>query len=114
MGPRERCRAATIGARWRELGKTCLKLPARALHSPRPARKLDRDANRRVARSSNGRAMSQMKRSVVVRVGPHRLTTTDLVVVLGMVLVAVALGVGLHLQIGISAGVAAVVALTAG
>ncbi len=55
-----------------------------------------------------------MKRSVVVRVGPHRLTTTDLIVVLGMVLVAVALGVGLHLQIGISAGVAAVVALTAG
>ena len=31
------------------------------------------------------------ERSVVVRVGPHRLTTTDLIVVLGMVLVAVAL-----------------------
>ena len=57
-------------------------------------------ADRRVARSSNGRAMAQMKRSVVVRVGLHRLTTTDLIVVLGMVLVAVALGLGLHLQIG--------------
>ena len=55
-----------------------------------------------------------MKRSVVVRVGPHRLTTTDLIVVLGMVLVAVALGLGLHLQIGIPAGLAAVVALTVG
>ena len=56
--------------------------------------------------------MAQMKRSDVVRVGPHRLPTADLIVVLGMVLAAVALGVGIHFQIGLPAGGAAVVALT--
>ena len=60
---------------------------------------------------SDGPAMTQMTR--IALAGSQRLGATDLIAVLGMLLVATAIGVGFHLQLRLPAAVAAVLALAA-